>query len=260
MVRGLVLSATVMLVACGHTKVVDLADFHTYWLHAHVNRDGTEVEVRLRRPLRPGVDDRVDSPCFVIEDRVSGTLDDIRMEVVSRGAYVGKSHILDDVVPYCVSPTFRLAANKSPTPTSELRISDGTTTISVVIRSLRTSRGFALADALQRGKDAHFVWSVATDAVPEPGPCLGAKWTPEGWTPIGNDPPTSTVDSCYGGPGARVEANNTLVLSIPANAAPGPGTLSVGSPFDPTVVVCEGVARCEATADGPLPFRTTIAP
>jgi hypothetical protein len=192
------------------------------------------------------------------------------MNATNRGGYVPSGGGPFDPSPaYCERPTFKIATTTSAAATSEIRITDGTTTFKVIIRSLRTVRRFVIADALRQGADAHLVWSVASDVrgpeakgparSPDHGKGFYGDWPAHGKGFYADWSPDHGKGFYFWVPSAPPKGS-TVILPVPSDAAPGPGKLSIGAHFEPGVAGCEGIARCDGALMGGQRLEVTIVP
>jgi hypothetical protein len=238
--------AIVFVAACSHERTVTLADLQDGTLDVTVSNDGTVVRVRLTDHWMKG-----DAPCSVIEDRVTATLDGDLLPVTSRGAFIPPP--ATDAASSCTEPTFETTTTTNPTASSAIEITDGTTTITAVVASLRAVRGFTQVDVLRRGAEARFSWSVPSDAIVPEGsliPRPGIVWAPE----LG---PGFTLGPAFGKTGVTFDAT-TLFVSVPADAGPGPGELWFQPFLSPTFSRCDGVTSCESQPITPAALAVTI--
>jgi hypothetical protein len=234
----------VVLAACvpQHNRDVSLDYFSAGGMTVGTSQDGANAEVNLWMAGPPPVDH-----CPVLAGAVEATVDGVPPTVShSGGYYPGDPQNLDLDPPYCdIFESFEFVPGASSIATSQVVITDGTTTFSATVPFLRTVRALSVGSA-QRGMDATFVWSVPADTYGDGATSKQFFWTPDQGT-------AREIDGSLQG--------TTAVIAIPAAASPGPGTFTVDDPFVPAVASCDGLTICKgALLDREVQLRATIAP
>ena len=238
-------AVTLVVSACAQDQTVSLDQLRDAKLVVTISADGTDVDVALGRTT-----ERFAPPCLVLDDRVAARVDGLPLPSSSRGSSLG-----GDEPPFCELPSFHVTTPVAGAPASSvISLTDGTTTISTMLRSLRFARGFSVAGVLQAGADARFTWTIGSDVSPiEDGvaPPLGATFTED----------DGDIWSLGGLPGSGVALDGTtLVVPIPPQAPIGGARVDFPLMLGPMIEACEGVTECLAEPVMPPSLHVTVAP
>ena len=235
-----------LLAACAsNERDVSLRELQSGALEVAITANASRVTVTLALPDV--------SECVHLTGNVTATFDGEPFPLVRRGGYVPPA--ATDAASSCDDPMFQIATEPSAIA-STISISDGSTTVSADIASLRVARAFTVG-AVARGTSARFAWSVASDisyANDYTHPTL--LWMPDQGQPFAIEGNPS-----FDPPGTSLAIEGTTIgATLPADGSTGPGMFSLAGVFGPAIATCTGIATCVGGPVTAPALRATIAP